>query len=891
MRRALGFSFVLALFASCTAPVQGGLTGVRLVLTYDVELDQLRVEGSTESGLRDPFVRPEAAHALSADGEDLEVLLPDELAGQTYEARVTGLSGGAEVAAGAGTVGLVAGEIVVLAIHLGPPPSCGDGTVTAGFEECDDTNTTDGDGCSADCREEAGWRCTGTAPSACVELCGDTTCTEGQRCEGTTCACDPESCPDGCCDADRCRAGDASSACGAGGQACETCSGPCVAGVCAGDCDATICPDGCCSGATCNPMSTDSCGIGGERCEPCVAGSADACVNGECRCGADAACAGGQRCVAGLCICDDTSCPFGCCDGVECRVRGAATCGVAGSTCVACHPDLADNCSSAGTCQCGAGPACLAGQTCDSGVCRCTPASCTSGCCDGDDCRTIGPSTCGLPGGSCTTCDALTSDGCGAGGSCACGSGPTCATGQRCEGGACVCDGLSCAGCCEGTTCRAGDEDAFCGSGGSTCDDCGGGGCSATGACAGCNATTCPDGCCTGSTCQTASPTTCGAGGGACVSCDPSKADGCTAGGCTCGGGAACGAGQRCVGGACVCDATSCPTGCCAGNVCATLSVTSCAPPGEVCASCNPTPANGCAEDGSCVCGSNPACASGQRCSGGTCVCDATSCPSGCCSGQDLHHAERGLLRAARSDLHVVQHDARGPVHEQRRVLLRRGRRGLHGGPAMRGRDLRLRLELVLGMLRREHVPRRHEPRRLRDRRRRLRGLHRWALRVGDLHVALQLDQLRHRLLLRGHLREPADGDAVRVGGEACMACGQRANNCTDTGDCACGNNPPCMPGQACISMGAAGDTNGTCMCTPDSCPIGCCSGNQCRLRTATTCGIGGEMCVDCTVGIAGPSGDACSSAGDCTCGGRPACIPPSYCHDRTCVLPSPGGD
>jgi hypothetical protein len=32
------------------------------------------------------------------------------------------------------------------------------------------------------------------------------------------------------------------------------------------------------------------------------------------------------------------------------------------------------------------------------------------------------------------------------------------------------------------------------------------------------------------------------------------------------------------------------------------------------------------------MCGTRSACSAGQRCSGGQCICDATSCPNGCCT-------------------------------------------------------------------------------------------------------------------------------------------------------------------------------------------------------------------------------------------------------------------
>jgi cysteine-rich repeat protein len=49
------------------------------------------------------------------------------------------------------------------------PPVCGDGAVTGG-EGCDDDNTTNGDGCSSTCTVEAGYTCVGE-PSVCTTAC------------------------------------------------------------------------------------------------------------------------------------------------------------------------------------------------------------------------------------------------------------------------------------------------------------------------------------------------------------------------------------------------------------------------------------------------------------------------------------------------------------------------------------------------------------------------------------------------------------------------------------------------------------------------------------------------------------------------------------------------
>lgn len=52
---------------------------------------------------------------------------------------------------------------------------CGDG-ISLGILGCDDGNLIDGDGCSSSCKVETGWVCKNTASeskSDCYELCGD----------------------------------------------------------------------------------------------------------------------------------------------------------------------------------------------------------------------------------------------------------------------------------------------------------------------------------------------------------------------------------------------------------------------------------------------------------------------------------------------------------------------------------------------------------------------------------------------------------------------------------------------------------------------------------------------------------------------------------------------
>ena len=90
------------------------------------------------------------------------------------------------------------------------PLVCGDGRRVKTGEQCDDGNVVDGDGCSAKCKVEAGWRCEGTysynnqmynltgtlmTPSVCVaQSCGDghvkfhEQCDDGNTIDGDGCS-------------------------------------------------------------------------------------------------------------------------------------------------------------------------------------------------------------------------------------------------------------------------------------------------------------------------------------------------------------------------------------------------------------------------------------------------------------------------------------------------------------------------------------------------------------------------------------------------------------------------------------------------------------------------------------------------------------------------------
>ena len=231
------------------------------------------------------------------------------------------------------------------------------------------------------------------AGDGCGGTCGEGQCAAGLRCVHDACICDAVACPIGCCKAGSCSAGSADDACGRGTE-CVDCAGLGLS------CNASQACDGCrasCGGKTCG--QPDGCG-------------------GTC----SGSCPGGQACENGMCICNGSSCPSGCCSANSCRAGSEDSfCGQGGAACT--------NCA-------------FNGQRCEAQSCK----SCVPSC---------GGKTCGQP------------DGCG--GTCS----GSCPGGQICEGGACICNARSCpSGCCQGVTCRAGTEAALCGKGGVACVNC-----------------------------------------------------------------------------------------------------------------------------------------------------------------------------------------------------------------------------------------------------------------------------------------------------------------------------------------------------------------------------------------------------------------------------------
>jgi hypothetical protein len=322
----------------------------------------------------------------------------------------------------------------------------------------------------------------------------------------------PASCCKGCWDGTKCLAGTDVKACGGNGGACKTCDdgNPCTADKCsAGICDAdkltgATCSTGVCASGVCH------CGGTGEPC--CAQGTAceggQACQNSRCGscgstglpCCAGNQCGAGSTCNAGNGSCETCGasgqlcCGSGQCNnGFLCGGNGRCTaCGGTGQTCCpsgnACQSNL--TCGAGNTCQCGGiGQPCCGGSSCTNDGNPCNGSEVCLGTCQhqspiicaaSDSCHDVGqcqPSTgtCTNPpktGGACNDNNACTTNDTCMSGVCQ-GTTVMCASGQRCSGGACVCDGTSCpSGCCSGTSCQAGTADSSCGSNGNSCAMC-----------------------------------------------------------------------------------------------------------------------------------------------------------------------------------------------------------------------------------------------------------------------------------------------------------------------------------------------------------------------------------------------------------------------------------
>jgi len=153
----------LAVSACSRTEVDPNATGIEIATTIDAAdgITQLRLSGTT-SGMPafDPGAVPTQPRTLSGM-QTAVVLLPEALDGTEILVRVDALANDTLVHTGGGPITVAAKEVRRLEVELGPPAVCGDGIITAPFEQCDDNNTAAADGCSGDCQVEPGWSCVG----------------------------------------------------------------------------------------------------------------------------------------------------------------------------------------------------------------------------------------------------------------------------------------------------------------------------------------------------------------------------------------------------------------------------------------------------------------------------------------------------------------------------------------------------------------------------------------------------------------------------------------------------------------------------------------------------------------------------------------------------------
>lgn len=325
--------------------------------------------------------------------------------------------------------------------------------------------------------------------------------------------------------------------------------------------------------STCSPATCPSgCCTQGQ----CVLGNTQAaCGKGGAQC---QVCPSGATCTSGACTpttqqCGPTTCPQGCCSGNVCLPIGAQQNGAQCGT-------GGQACQSCGTAMCMSG-VCQGAGTCDKNTCA-------DGCCTAQgQCLQHAyqtPAQCGTLGNPCGSC--------GAG---------QCQSGQ-CTGSAC--NATNCTGCCTAQgqcLLPASQNSAACGTGGQACQSCGTSACT-NGVCQG-SCANCQQGCCSGTQCllyAQQGPAACGSAGAPCMPCGAPGL--CTNGICSGGG---------------TCSPATCAAGCCSGNTCLLpdqQTPQACGLSGAACERC-PTQA--------------------PSCNAGVCqACGPTSCPNGCCSGQ-----------------------------------------------------------------------------------------------------------------------------------------------------------------------------------------------------------------------------------------------------------------
>jgi hypothetical protein len=351
-----------ASLSSCSSSADA-VTAVRVTAEWGgMRIDQLEYAIMTSQGaLQDPERRPAVPGAALTSGTDIVIYLPDRLAGQPVDCRVTGYYNGLPQGHGQARADVVSGGMVEVRVALpgavqpdgGSPPDVGGG---------------DGGGPR---RKPNGQSCDNAQD-----------CTSGHCVDGVCC---DRACSGACqgCNLPG-RAGSCSAV--AAGTGCQpgTCSGNLLLG--SGACD---------GGGSCVIESSRSCGD--YLCDPATGSCRSSCASTkECnspnvcstagRCGAykplGSACTTAAECTSGNCVdgacCGSASCDFcfscnvagsaGSCQPVPdgspepnglCPAQPVSTCGLDGS------------CNGQGACRAYPnGTFCRTGRICFNGVCR-----------------------------------------------------------------------------------------------------------------------------------------------------------------------------------------------------------------------------------------------------------------------------------------------------------------------------------------------------------------------------------------------------------------------------------------------------------------------------------------------------------------------------------------
>lgn len=179
--------FLLQLGLGCSETVtQTGLTGIQLTIRNPerLDLDQFVIYGIEKGQLifGPETVIPKGEEALLEE-ESIVILLPDEVADEIIVLRIDGLFQDSVAASQQKEVEILANELVALTMALGDSAVCGDGVIRPEFEECDDGNLEDEDGCSGTCHIEEGFICEGE-PNCCSK-CGNDQVECDETCDGS----------------------------------------------------------------------------------------------------------------------------------------------------------------------------------------------------------------------------------------------------------------------------------------------------------------------------------------------------------------------------------------------------------------------------------------------------------------------------------------------------------------------------------------------------------------------------------------------------------------------------------------------------------------------------------------------------------------------------------